>query len=166
MQVAKYGEFCDSKSAINESSVLRNGPELRPTKRSKKVCKKPLDTTIGVGARCDKLPLFALTYEMNFVYNFTIDSQKRPMMGDDVNEGVAKNKYALLRSDFPKNEDTFGIIKGFANNQQLWAQEFFNGWEKLQNNVDNLDELKEDPTTTSWLGHSFFKTGRYQSMEL
>ena len=129
MQVAKYGEFCDSTSAINESSVLLNGPELRPTKRSKKVCKKPLDTTIGVGARCDKLPLFALTYEMNFVYNFTIDSQKRPMMGDDVEMlgNVAKTKYTLLRSDFPKNEDTFGIIKEFANNQKLWAKEFFNG---------------------------------------
>ena len=106
---------------------------------------------------CYKQPNFVLTYEMNFVYDFEIDSQKRPIMGEDVNEGVAERTYALLRSDFPKNGDTFGIIEEFANNQQIWSHSFFDGWEKIQNNVDY--ELIEDPTKMSWLGYSFFEKG-------
>ena len=134
-----------------------NGPEFKPHKGSRNVCKKPLTTTSGLGATCDKLPLFALTYEMNFVYDFEIDSQRRPMMGEAVNEEVGKHKYALLRSDFPKNEDSFEIIEDFANSQQIWSQSFFDGWEKIQNNVDY--ELIEDPTKMSWLGYSFFEKG-------
>ena len=94
---------------------------------------------------------------MNFVYDFDIDSQRRPMMGDDVNEEVGDHDYALLRSDFPKNMDTFDIIEEFANNHTMWSHFFFDGWEKIQNNVDY--ELTEDPTKTSWLGYSFFRKG-------
>ena len=117
-----------------------------------------MTTLIGVGASCDKLPLFALPYEMNFVLDFEFDSHLRPMMGDDANEAVAKSKFALLESDFPKNPETFGIIEEFANNQQLWAHNFLEGWEKMQNNVHGYD-LVDDPTMTSWLGNSFLNKG-------
>ena len=80
-------------------------------------------------------------------------------MGEDVNEEVAERTYALLRSDFPKNGDTFGIIEEFANNQQIWSHSFFDGWEKIQNNVDY--KLIEDPTKMSWLGYSFFEKGKH-----
>ena len=114
-------------------------------------------TTEGLGGTCDNLPLFALTYEMNFVYDFDHDSRKRPMMGDDVNDEITRSKNVLVRSDFPKNQDTFGIINEFANNQRIWAEEFLNGWEKIQNQV-NYD-LVEDTTKTSWLGYSFLSKG-------
>ena len=157
LQIATYNEFCDDASDIKENDVLNGGPKYEPDKKSEKVCKKPLSTTDGLGGSCDKQPLFALTYEMNFVYDFEIDSQRRPMLGEEVNEEVGKNMYALLRSDFPKNEDTYEIIEEFANNQQIWSQSFFDGWEKIQNNVDY--ELIEDSTKMSWLGFSFFEKG-------
>merc|ERR1719189_1486872 len=125
-KVAKYNSFCGSESEIDENGVLFNGPEQKPTRRSTKVCRNPLATTEGLGGTCDNLPVFALTYEMNFVYDFEHDSGKRPMMGDDVNEEVARSKFVLIRSDFPKNQDTFHIINEFANNQQIWAEEFLN----------------------------------------
>ena len=95
---------------------------------------------------------------MNFVYDFEHDSGKRPMLGDNFNEEVASNKFALVRSDFPKNFDTFEIINEFANNQQVWAEQFLNGWEKIQNQVDY--ELTEDGTKMAWLGHSFLSKGK------
>jgi len=100
---------------------------------------------------------------MNFVLDFEFDSHLRPMMGDDANEAVAKSRYALLESDFPKNPDTFDIIKEFANNQQLWAQAFFEGWEKMQNNVHDYD-LVEDQTKITWLGNSFLEKESFDTL--
>ena len=110
-----------------------------------------------MGATCDNLPLFALNYEMNFVYDFEHDSEKRPILGDNVNQEVANNQFAFVRSDFPKNLDTYGIITEFASNQKMWAEEFLNGWEKIQNQVDY--DLLEDSSKTSWLGYSFLPKG-------
>lgn len=159
--MAKYNSFCGSETEITEEGVLLNGPEFKPTRRSTKVCRKPLTTTEGLGGTCDNLPVFALTYEMNFVYDFEHDSSKRPIMGDNVFEEAASNAknlpFALIRSDFPKNQDTFGIIEEFANNQQVWAEQFLNGWEKIQNKVSY--DLTEDSTKSSWLGYSFLSKG-------
>ena len=160
MQVTDINKFCGSNAEIDSDGVLFNGPKFQPTRRSTKVCRKPLATTENLGGTCDNLPTFALTYEMNFVYDFEHDSGKRPIMGDNFNQDVANNKFALVRSDFPKNLDTFGIVNEFASNQQVWAEQFLNGWEKIQNQVDY--ELAEDVTKMSWLGYSFFSKGKYR----
>ena len=150
------GTLCTASSHINGSFVLMNGPEYKPTRKSQKAVSKgiPLDIKECAKSTCDKLPIFALTYEMNFVYDFELDSNHRPMMGDSADKGLADNRQSLITSSFPRNQDSFEIIENFANNQQVWYHHFFDGWEKIQNHVVGYD-LEDDPSKSSWIGNSF-----------
>ena len=107
---------------------------------------------------CNNLPLFAMNYEMNFVYKFDVDDQNRPMLEKDQPDiKIRHPRIPLLKSDFPKNEETVGIVEDFAKDQQLWAKHFLNAWEKMQKS--GYKKLMDDPSKLSYLGYSFLDAG-------
>ena len=162
--------WCTAESSFNKSYVLFNGPDYSKTKKVNLIDGKASIKSCQ-GGSCDNLPIFVLPYEMNFVYDLEFDSQRRPLIDDpnDPNalfdELMGEQNKALIRSDFPKNNDTFETIKKFAYSQQVWYQHFFDGWEKIQNHVVDYD-LKNDLSQTSWLGYSFLEKSRKYLFEI
>ena len=82
---------------------------------------------------------FFLPYEMNFVMDFDVDEENRPrgcniplVYGDSWFED-----YGSLQIDCPRqtfvllgeNQTTADIVKEFAEDHELWARDFLEGWQ-------------------------------------
>ena len=126
---------------------------------TRKSSRKPVSANKAGGETCDNVPLFALNYEMNFVYKFEVDDQNRPILHyDQPGLDLSDGNYALLKSNFPTNEETVGVIEKFANSQKEWAENFLEAWEKMQ--LAGGENLVEDPTKLAFLGYSFLDQGK------
>ena len=135
--------MCDEQ--LDENNVLRGGVE--------KTWIHP----------CEKFLQFAFTYEVSFVYNFTVNEDNYPGGCHPFNQSLVniwnrplEDQYLQCpRTDFaPEGKLTSQIMMDFALDNELWQRTFLETWKKLQAN--GYDDLKDGPKS-SWLGYSFLE---------
>ena len=118
----------------------------------------------GSHSPCDHLSsTFAFPYEVNFVYNFTVNEENYPVTPggcspfDKSLDGIwlrpPEEKYLRCgRNDYtPEEKSSSQIVMDFALDNELWARTFLETWQKMQaNGYDNL----ADGPKSSWIGYS------------
>jgi len=112
--------------------------------------------------------MFALPYEIGLHQKFEISGPAHratgcPGINLDVEDypysqghfsiqspvtGCNKNEYA------PDGEPVYKIVEEFADDNDVWAQYFFDGWSTMQSN--GYTDLKDGPQA-SWLGYDSFE---------
>ena len=110
---------------------------------------------------CEKTFHFAFTYEVSFVYNFTVNEANYPGGCHPFEESLVniwnrplEDQYVQCPpTDFaPEGKSTSQIMMDFALDNELWQQTFLETWQKMQAN--GYENLKDGPKS-SWLGYSF-----------
>merc|ERR1719222_1031098 len=114
---------------------------------------------------------FYLPYEMGFVKNFTVDSENHPR-GCNFPEVFPEEQYPdpiwkeqlripinCTRSNYKlagEEETSADIVDLFADDHEVWAHSFIEGWQVIQKN--GYDNLNDGPKS-SWLGYSLLPEG-------
>ena len=112
---------------------------------------------------CEKTFLFAMPYEVNFVYNFTVNEANYPggchpfeqSLKGTWNRPLETQYVKCPKNDYaPEGKSTSQIMREFALDNELWAETFLETWPKMQAN--GYENLKDGPKS-SWLGYSFLE---------
>ena len=118
---------------------------------------------------------FGLPYEVSFVVNITVDVEGRPrgcgaldhtplVFGGEQTRLPYGEKHAIYvgspgfdgspacgaNMNAPEGEASADIVASFADDHDLWAEAFLEGWAKLQANGYSAGQLSDGPTN-SWL---------------
>jgi len=122
-------------------------------------CKKRLwDKT-----RCMTTFNYAFNYEMNFYHDFTVDENNRPRGCPGLNTNM-RNMTKMQETELlkcgrttyaPEGETTSSIVDLFADDHDLWAEQFLNAWEKMIGNGYTDGELVDGPQN-GLLGYGTF----------
>ena len=130
---------------IDEQNILRGGGQMNH--------KHP----------CEKSFLFAMPYEVSFVYNFTVNEANYPSGCHPFEESLKniwnrplEDQYTTCpNTDYaPEGKSTSQIMMDFALDNVLWQRTFLETWQKMQAN--GYENLKDGPKS-SWLGYSYLK---------
>ena len=127
---------------------------------------------------------FLLNMEMGLYYNITVDEFERPHRGDPEDAGCAgletdANQWKYSESFLGDGHKHFGspslhcgksqlapegtpvtkIVDAYANDHDVWTEDFLKAWPKMQHNGYAEGSLNDGPQN-SWLGYVSLK-GRY-----
>jgi hypothetical protein len=149
----KASESC-SEATINQTTGVQTGGPPRTKKRSHSFA-------------------FYLPYELGFVKDFTVDTENHPrgcnlpdvFPQKEVDGKKAVKKWTKMainctRSTFTlEGEDmtSADIVDQFADDHEVWAHAFIEGWQTIQRNGYG-DTLLNGPKS-SWLGYSLLPEG-------
>jgi len=111
---------------------------------------------------------FALGYELGLYYNFTLEGDAhRPAGCPGIDMPVSEWQYIAedtsTQSDVmqceksnyaPEGEAISDIVEAYADNHDLWAENFLDAWQQMMNN--GYSSLIDGPQN-SWLGHYTIK---------
>merc|ERR1711970_364085 len=98
--------------------------------------------------------MFALNMEVGFYKNFNITGEASRATGCPGLVPTSEYNGAPIWGSPVEECDkarTSLIVEEFADDHDVWAEAFLNAWQRMQNNVENKDDLKEGPQS-SWLG--------------
>jgi len=117
---------------------------------------------------------FFLTYEMNFMKEFTVDEENHPRGCNfpkvypgwdtpetaDIAREVGRIPINCTRATYKlpgESKTSADIVESFADDHELWTKEFLDGWEVIQKNGYG-DSLQSSPKS-GWLGYSLLPEG-------
>jgi len=118
---------------------------------------------------------FYLPYELSFVKDFTVDAENHPRGcnlpevfpeqaadgGEEARTKVMRTPISCGRTSFKldgEDQTSADIVDEFADDHEVWAHAFLEGWQTIQKNGYNDGSLNDGPKS-SWLGYSLLPQG-------
>ena len=107
------------------------------------------------GEDCSFSMMFALNMEVGFYKNFSITGDASRATGCPGLVPTSEYNGAPIFGSPVEECDkarTALIVEEFADDHDVWADAFLNAWQRMQNNIENKDNLEDGPQS-SWLGY-------------